>query len=149
MRNDPDGLRATIQRAALNADVIISSGGVSVGEAEFVREVLNKIGDVAFWTLAIRPGRPLAIGQIGPAAYSGLPGNPVAVLGTFLFLVSDALLRLAGATPSEDNLTKGISKPSARAHKVQDDYGPWSKPIRSSSCQPIGETGPRANPSTR
>ena len=99
VRDDPDELKATFQRAALNADVIISSGGVSVGEADFAREVLNKMGDVAFWTLAIRPGRPLAIGQIGPVAYFGLPGNPVAALVTFLFLVRDALLRLAGATP--------------------------------------------------
>jgi molybdenum cofactor synthesis domain-containing protein len=79
VRDDPDALRETIQRAALNADVIISSGGVSVGEADFAREVLNKLGDVVFWTLAIRPGRPLAIGQIGSAAYFGLPGNPVRV----------------------------------------------------------------------
>ena len=99
VRDDPDALRETVQRAALNADVIISSGGVSVGEADFAREVLNKLGDVVFWTLAIRPGRPLAIGQIGSAAYFGLPGNPVAALVTFLFLVRDALLRLAGAAP--------------------------------------------------
>jgi len=99
VRDDPDALGATIQRAALSADVVISSGGVSVGEADFAREVLNKLGDVAFWTLAIRPGRPLAIGQIGSAAYFGLPGNPVAALVTYLFVVQDALLRLAGASP--------------------------------------------------
>lgn len=99
VRDDPVALRATIQSAALSADAIISSGGVSVGEADFAREVLSKVGDVAFWTLAMRPGRPLAIGQIGNAAYFGLPGNPVAALVTFLFLVRDALFRLAGATP--------------------------------------------------
>lgn len=99
VRDDPVALAATLQSAALGADAIISSGGVSVGEADFAREALNKVGDVAFWTLAIRPGRPLAIGQIGTAAYFGLPGNPVAALVTFLFVVRDGLLRLAGAKP--------------------------------------------------
>jgi len=99
VRDDPVTLGEAIQGAALGADAIVSSGGVSVGEADFAREVLNKVGDVAFWTLAIRPGRPLAIGQIGSAAYFGLPGNPVAALVTFLFVVRDALLQLAGANP--------------------------------------------------
>ncbi len=78
-------------------DLVISSGGVSVGEADFTRALMNRFGQVSFATLAIRPGRPLAFGRIGDAWYFGLPGNPVAVMITYLFLVRDALLRLLGA----------------------------------------------------
>jgi molybdopterin molybdotransferase len=62
----------------------MSSGGVSVGEADFTREVMDSLGEVAFWTIAMRPGRPMAFGRVGDAWYFGLPGNPVAVMVTLL-----------------------------------------------------------------
>ncbi|MCX7230967.1 MAG: molybdopterin molybdotransferase MoeA [Burkholderiales bacterium] len=94
-----EALEAAMQAASRHADAIVSSGGVSVGEADFTREVMNRLGEVAFWTIAMRPGRPMAFGRVGEAWYFGLPGNPVAVMVTFLFFVRDALIRLSGASP--------------------------------------------------
>lgn len=94
-----DALEQAVRSASSHADAVISSGGVSVGEADFTREVMNQLGEVAFWTIAMRPGRPMAFGRVGSAAYFGLPGNPVAVMITFLFFVRDALIRMSGAAP--------------------------------------------------
>jgi molybdopterin molybdotransferase len=97
--DEPQALESALRGASLQADAIISSGGVSVGEADFTRAVMSRTGEVAFWTIAMRPGRPMAFGRVGSAAYFGLPGNPVAVMVTFLFLVRDALIQLGGGTP--------------------------------------------------
>ncbi len=99
VRDDPDALERAITRAGREADAIISSAGVSVGEADHTRSVMQRLGTVAFWKIAMRPGRPLAFGQVGDALYFGLPGNPVAVMVTFVFLVRDALTRIAGGVP--------------------------------------------------
>lgn len=103
VRDDPTHLETAIAQAAACADVVISSGGVSVGEADFTRDIMARLGEVAFWTIAMRPGRPLAYGRIGSARYFGLPGNPVAVMITFLFFARPALLRMMGAR-AEDPL---------------------------------------------
>ena len=95
----PEALEAAFRDAAQAADVIITSGGVSVGEADFIREMMSRLGEVAFWKLAIKPGRPMAFGRIGDAVLFGLPGNPVAVMVTFYQFVQDALLQLMGVTP--------------------------------------------------
>lgn len=91
-------LRIALEQAATDADVIISSGGVSVGDADYVKEMLAELGQVNFWKMAMRPGRPLAFGQIGDAIFFGLPGNPVSVMVTFYQFVQPALKRLAGET---------------------------------------------------
>jgi molybdopterin molybdotransferase len=95
-----EALEAAMRTASQHADAIISSGGVSVGEADFTRDVMDRLGDVAFWKIAMRPGRPMAFGRVGNACYYGLPGNPVAVMITFYFIVRDALLRQMGAGAS-------------------------------------------------
>jgi len=92
----PEELERAFATAAASADVVITSGGVSVGEADFVRQLLNKLGEVLFWKIAMKPGRPLAYGRIGSAHFFGLPGNPVAVMVTFYAFVRDALLVLSG-----------------------------------------------------
>jgi len=92
----PDSLERAFATAAASADVVITSGGVSVGEADFVRTLLDKVGEVLFWKIAMKPGRPLAYGRIGNAHFFGLPGNPVAVMVTFYEFVRDALLVLQG-----------------------------------------------------
>ena len=92
----PADLERAFATAAANADVVITSGGVSVGEADFVRQLLDKLGEVLFWKIAMKPGRPLAYGRIGSAHFFGLPGNPVAVMVTFYTFVRDALLVLSG-----------------------------------------------------
>jgi molybdopterin molybdotransferase len=104
--DDPEALQATLEAAIQQADVVLTSGGVSVGDADYTRALLARLGDVAFWKVAMRPGRPFAFGPLGASAEAApnswlfaLPGNPVAALVTFYVFVRDALLQLAGATP--------------------------------------------------
>jgi molybdopterin molybdotransferase len=92
----PERLEHAFRTAAANADVVITSGGVSVGEADFVKALLDKLGEVLFWKIAMKPGRPLAYGRVGNAHFFGLPGNPVSVMVTFYEFVRDALLVLQG-----------------------------------------------------
>ena len=99
VRDEPALLEKAFRDAASAADVVITSGGVSVGEADFVKVLLDKLGEVVFWKIAMKPGRPLAYGKIGHAHFFGLPGNPVSVMVTFYQFVRDALLRLSGLDP--------------------------------------------------
>jgi molybdopterin molybdotransferase len=101
VRDDPKLIERAFAEASANADVVITSGGVSVGEADFVRKMLDELGEVVFWKIAMKPGRPLAYGKIGAAHFFGLPGNPVSVMVTFYQFVRDALLVLMGADPVE------------------------------------------------
>ncbi len=105
VRDEPAALEAAFRQAAAQADVILTSGGVSVGEADFIRGMMGKLGEVAFWKIAMRPGRPMAFGRIGsdknPAWLFGLPGNPVAVMVTFYGIVREALQKLMGVSPVE------------------------------------------------
>jgi molybdopterin molybdotransferase len=94
-------LEDSFLEAAKNHDVIITTGGASVGDADYVKEILDRCGEVDFWKLAIKPGKPLAFGKIGSCCFFGLPGNPVAVLVTFQYLVAPALIQLSGAPPSK------------------------------------------------
>jgi molybdopterin molybdotransferase len=96
--DEPGLLEQAFRTAAASADVVITSGGVSVGEADFVKALLAKLGEVLFWKIAMKPGRPLAYGRIGDAHFFGLPGNPVSVMVTFYEFVRDALLVLQGRT---------------------------------------------------
>jgi len=112
VRDDPALLEAAFASAAANADAIVTSGGVSVGEADFTKQMMARLGEVLFWRIAMRPGRPMAFGRIGKAALFGLPGNPVAVMVTFYQFVRDALLHLAGRT---DNYTLPLLKVPAAA----------------------------------
>jgi molybdopterin molybdotransferase len=95
VRDDPAELERMFRKAA-QADAVITTGGVSVGEADFVKTLMAKLGEVLFWKIAMRPGRPMAFGRIGDAWLFGLPGNPVAVMVTFYQFVRDALLYLSG-----------------------------------------------------
>lgn len=101
VRDDPESLEAAFRTAARDADAVITSGGVSVGEADHTKLVMARLGDVLFWRIAMRPGRPMAIGRIDDHGRSailfGLPGNPVAVMITFYALVREALLAMGGA----------------------------------------------------
>ncbi|PKO87303.1 MAG: molybdopterin molybdenumtransferase MoeA [Betaproteobacteria bacterium HGW-Betaproteobacteria-10] len=97
--DQPAALEATLAEAAQIADAIITTGGVSVGEADFVKEILAKLGEVKFWKLNIKPGRPMAFGKIGKAWLFGLPGNPVAVMVSYTQFALDALHRLSGLEP--------------------------------------------------
>ena len=94
--DSPEAIRAGFQAASTNADVVITSGGVSVGEADFIKQMLDELGEVMFWKIAMKPGRPMAYGKIGGAHFFGLPGNPVAVMVTFYQFVRPALATLQG-----------------------------------------------------
>ena len=98
LADDGDALRDALRAAGDGADLIVSSGGVSVGEEDRVRAAVAELGHLHFWRLAIKPGRPLALGQIGATPFIGLPGNPVAAMVTFLRFARPLVLRLAGAS---------------------------------------------------
>ncbi len=100
LRDQPELLLDTFNGIADHADVIISSGGVSVGDADHIKTALQTSGNIDFWKVAIKPGRPMAFGNIGNAAFFGLPGNPVAVLVTFYLLVLPALEKMLSITDS-------------------------------------------------
>ena len=99
IRDDKESIRAALLKASASSDAIITSGGASVGEADFIKPLLDEIGEVVFWKLAMKPGRPLAYGKIGDCHFFGLPGNPVAVMVTFLQFVRNALWVLMGQNP--------------------------------------------------
>ena len=91
-----DTLRASLEDAARAADIVVTSGGVSVGVYDLVKDVLQELGAIDFWQVAMQPGRPFAVGRIGGALFFGLPGNPVASLLSFMLFVRPALYKLAG-----------------------------------------------------
>lgn len=96
VRDDPAATRQAFNEAAESADVLVTSGGVSVGAADYVKATLDAIGKVSFWQIAVKPGRPLAFGRVRDAVFFGLPGNPVSVMVTFHQFVAPALRYLMG-----------------------------------------------------
>ena len=99
VRDDPATMERVFAEAAEQADVILTTGGVSVGEADFVKDILTRKGKIHFWKIDIKPGRPMAFGRMGNAWLFGLPGNPVAVLVNFYQIILDALIKLQGEFP--------------------------------------------------
>ncbi len=99
LRDDPEKLSARLAEAAQVHDLVLTSGGVSTGEADYVKDAIGAAGSLVFWRVAIKPGRPVAMGVLRGTAFVGLPGNPVAVFVTFARVVRPLLLRLAGAMP--------------------------------------------------
>ena len=129
VRDDPVALQAAFRTAADSADAIITSGGVSVGEADYTKQVMQQLGDVAFWKIAMRPGRPMAFGRIaaaGPDSKSavlfGLPGNPVAVMVTFYAFVRDALLAMSGASAQPLPLLRARTAGAIRKKPGRTEY---------------------------
>lgn len=105
VRDDPAAIENAFAEAATRADAIVTSGGVSVGDADYVKETLEKMGSVGFWKVAMKPGRPLAFGRVGDALFFGLPGNPVSAMVTYYQLVQPALKALAGMPDEGPPLT--------------------------------------------
>ena len=151
VRDEPELLEAAFRNAAQRADAIITSGGVSVGAADHTRTMMKKLGDVAFWRIAMRPGRPMAVGRIATtnnqaklassaypssansyqndtnqphsgAVLFGLPGNPVAVMVTFLAFVRPALLRMMGSNHSTPPLLRATSTEAMRKKPGRTEY---------------------------
>jgi molybdopterin molybdotransferase len=143
----PEALLNTFEMAGRFADAIISTGGVSVGEADYTKTALQASGHIGFWKVAIKPGRPLAFGQIGDAVFFGLPGNPVAVMVTFYLLVLPALEKMLGITNkpiaptfrarTQENLRKKPGRTEVpRGIVEQDQNGEWT--VRSTGKQGSG-----------
>ncbi|MBW3165965.1 bifunctional molybdopterin-guanine dinucleotide biosynthesis adaptor protein MobB/molybdopterin molybdotransferase MoeA [Ferrimonas balearica] len=113
---------AALSDAAEQADVVISSGGVSVGDADFIKDALAKLGTIDFWKIAMRPGRPLAFGSIGNALFFGLPGNPVAVMVSFMQFVQPALRKLAGEANWQPQLIRAIATEPMRSRSGRTEF---------------------------
>jgi molybdopterin molybdotransferase len=105
IRDEPDAVHDALLEASRLGDAVISTGGASTGEADYIGETLARLGEVRFWRIAIRPGRPLAFGRVGDALFFGLPGNPVAVMVTFYQFVQPALMRMMGSNAAHPNPT--------------------------------------------
>ena len=137
----PDAMREALADAAERADLILSTGGVSVGEADYIKPALEQIGSTEFWKIAIKPGRPLTLGQIGASIFMGLPGNPVAVMVTFSQFVVPAIQLLAGTEIRRPALFRARALDSLRKKPgryefqrgiaTQDESGAWQ----------VGKTG--------
>jgi molybdopterin molybdotransferase len=154
VRDDPAAIERTFREASRIADVVITSGGVSVGEADFVKQILDQLGEVLFWKIAMKPGRPLAYGKLGDAHFFGLPGNPVSAMVTFYQFVREALLVLMGVSnpppvptfkavcttpirkaPGRTEFQRGVLSQSAQGHWTVRVTGDQSSSILSSMSQ--------------
>jgi molybdopterin molybdotransferase len=122
VRDDPDALRAAFASAAASADAVVTSGGVSVGEADHTKKIMAELGDVLFWRIAMRPGRPMAIGRINDAILFGLPGNPVAVMVTFYAFVRDALRAMSGMSEETQPLLRAACTTPLRKKPGRTEY---------------------------
>lgn len=117
--DDPEATAQALQEAAASADCIISSGGVSVGEEDYVKAQVERLGQLDIWKLAIKPGKPLAFGRVGDTPFIGLPGNPTSVFVTFSLIARPFLLKLQGASPAtlpalQARAAFSIGKPGGR-----------------------------------
>jgi molybdopterin molybdotransferase len=126
VRDDPVLLEQAFTKAAHMADAVITSGGVSVGEADFTKAMMKKLGDVVFWKVAMRPGRPMAVGRLTQqdrsAVLFGLPGNPVAVMITFLAFVKPALLQMMGVTDAPAPMVRAKTQEVLRKKPGRTEY---------------------------
>lgn len=127
--DQPDLLEATFRQAAASADAIITSGGVSGGDADHTRALMQRLGDVAFWRIAMRPGRPMAVGWLdrddaaaGRCTLLGLPGNPVAVMVTFIAFVRPALQRMMGCKPESPVMLRAVCTETLRKRPGRTEY---------------------------
>ncbi len=149
VRDDPKKLETAFRTAAAGADAVVTSGGVSVGEADFTKQMMAKLGEVVFWKIAMRPGRPMAFGRIrarGRSAYLfGLPGNPVAVMVTFYHFVRGALLTMMGRSDTDLPLLRARAETAMRKKPGRTEYqrgilelknGEWS--VRLTGAQGSG-----------
>jgi molybdopterin molybdotransferase len=147
--DDPQALESAFRSACENADAIITSGGVSVGDADHTKQMMAQLGDVAFWKIGMRPGRPLAFGSITSggrqALFFGLPGNPVAVMVSFYFFAREALLQMMGAQVTPLPLMRATAAVAIRKRPGRTEYqrgilslsdGQWS--VRPTAAQGSG-----------
>ncbi len=141
VRDTPEEVEAAFNNASKNSDVVITSGGVSVGDADFVKETLEKLGEVNFWKVAMKPGRPLAFGKINNAFFFGLPGNPVSVMVTFYIFVQAALEKMMGHEPKPRIQLKAISRSDLRKRPGRVEYQRGTYTLNKNDEYEVTKTG--------
>ncbi len=120
--DDKDALRTAFIDAASSCDAIITSGGVSVGEADYTKDILDELGRVNFWKVAIKPGKPFAFGYVDKAVFFGLPGNPVSAAVTFHQLALPAILKMAGELVEPPKTVRAVTEHRLRKHPGRTDF---------------------------
>ena len=139
--DEPDAMRETLADAAARADLILSTGGVSVGEADYIKPALEEVGSTEFWKIAIKPGRPLTLGQIGASIFMGLPGNPVAVMVTFSQFVVPAIQLIAGTEIRRPALFRARALDSLRKKPGRYEFQRGIASQDESGAWQVGKTG--------
>lgn len=122
IKDDPDSLREALLKGAGMSDMVITSGGVSVGEADYIKPILEEVGDIHFWKIAMKPGRPLTFGHINDSVFFGLPGNPVSVMVTFYQFVQPAVQVLAGGSWVPPMTVQAICTSALRKRKGRFEF---------------------------
>ena len=141
VRDTPEDVESAFIHASENADVVITSGGVSVGDADFVKETLEKLGEVNFWKVAMKPGRPLAFGKLKQAFFFGLPGNPVSVMVTFYIFVQAAIEKMMGFDPKPRLQINAISQSDLRKRPGRVEYQRGTFHLNDSGEYEVTKTG--------
>ena len=122
VKDNPEDLRQAFKNASANADLVITTGGVSVGEADYVKQIVETMGEIHIWKIAMKPGRPITFGRLGNSAYFGLPGNPVSVMTTFYQFVVPAIQRLSGQADCHPLTIKVISTSELKKRAGRFEY---------------------------
>jgi molybdopterin molybdotransferase len=141
VRDNPESMRKTLKDASTRADLIISTGGVSVGEADYIKPALAELGTTEFWKIAIKPGRPLTFGQIENSVFMGLPGNPVAVMVTFTQFVVPAIDLLSGAARRPPLLLRARSLERLRKRPGRTEFQRGIATLDDNNEWQVGKTG--------
>ena len=141
IEDDQRSLSEALALAASSADIMLSSGGVSMGEADYIKSALKKEGRVDFWRIAMRPGRPLAFGDVGGKPFFGLPGNPVAVMVTFMQFVQPALRKMMGQTAWQPNRMIATAEETLKSRLGRTDYSRGVYHINESGRLVVRSTG--------
>ncbi|MEO0315805.1 MAG: molybdopterin biosynthesis protein MoeA [Pseudomonadota bacterium] len=145
IKDEPASLETALRRACVDADVVITSGGVSAGDADYTRKMMMRLGDVLFWKIDMRPGRPMAFGRItsgnDSALLFGLPGNPVATMVSFYFFAREALYRLMGADPPDVLTVRVTSSQNLRKKPGRTEYQRGIFSVDAQGLQSVRITG--------
>ncbi|MCP4471407.1 MAG: molybdopterin molybdotransferase MoeA [Gammaproteobacteria bacterium] len=141
VRDNPESMREVLTGAVSKADLIISTGGVSVGEADYIKPALAELGTTEFWKIAIKPGRPLTFGQIEASLFMGLPGNPVAVMVTFSQFVTPAIELLSGAPMRPPMLFRARSLERMRKMPGRTEFQRGVATLDKNNEWQVGKTG--------
>ena len=120
--DDPHAINRALETAAEAADVVVTSGGVSVGDADYVKDIVAQAGSLDFWKIALKPGKPLAVGRVGKALFFGLPGNPVSTIITYLLFVAPTIDRLCGMSDNTPHRLPAILQETIEHHQGRREY---------------------------